>query len=261
MIKRTFKTIKQNPIIVAILFIPFVYSTINTIFFADVRVAYNPMILMEQTSNPMVWVSILFNFLYMVGYSIFLYPAISRYIYLAASEMPREKWYQKCFKGFWWRGFVINIFVGIVTMVFLMPIAVGAALVYFNTYSVFWVILLGVVAALLLFVVTSFNFIAISAVFAEDDFSAGFSNMFKAWKKSFRKIIPLALIGFLPFIAIYVSMFGYGVEQLDNVMSIGLSFYMILVGIFTAVYSMHCYVDYKNKQIAETQAEGSCENR
>lgn len=245
MIKKTIQTLKQNPIIIAVLFIPFVYNVINTVFFSDASFVSDPIAWFQSFDNPIVIVGLLFSILYYVGYTVFLYPVISRYIYLAADDLPRDKWYKKCFKGFWWRGIVLGLALGLMFMVAIIPIAVIYIIISAVTRSLVSFMIYLAVMVILLMIFSTVNYIATAAVFAEEYFSDGFSNIFKAWKKCFSKILPLALINVIPMIIMFVVLLASGKEQMDNTTTLLSSFFFIVFSIFAAVYSMHCYLAYK----------------
>jgi len=247
MIKKTIQTIKENPVILLILFIPFVYSVIDTLLQSNIKFLPNPMVWAESLNQPGVVFSSIFSFVYTIGFAIFLYPAIRRYIFLAVNDEPREKWYKKCFKDFWWRRIVLGFIVGILYMIILIPIIIIGAILTFAADFMISPAITYIVMGIIFLLLGTVDMIANAAIFAEDDFSKGLSNIFKAWKKTFSKLLPVVLISLIPTAITFAAVFASEGGELNNVISIVLSFFTVAVSIFTAVYSMHLYVDYKAK--------------
>jgi len=203
--------------------------------------------------NPWFWVSMAFNFIYMIGYTVFIYPSTQRLIYLLTDNKSTENWYKKGLKGYWWRGILVGLLVAVITMVILMPFAVITVIFFAISVSYTVLYVMGALMAIITVVVMTFSLIASAAVYAEEDFSTGFSHMFKAWKKYFMKVLPISLLALLPTVIIFIVSYSGGSTAIGGWSMVLISFFSAIVGAFASVYCMLYYTEYKNEKMVDVQ--------
>lgn len=277
MYKKTFNTIKKNPIILLGFALPILLSIaavipilsgitplINDVMAAEsAGTQVNDMVIFDFFSKYMLTFALI---MLISGLSIFLImPPILNKIYDACSGNNEPNWYARGLKRSWWKIFVTSIIMStissmlgfVVVLIMFIPIAGMFA------YSV---VILGLSVIVI---------IAHTSVIAEDDYGTGLSNIFSiGFKYFFKQLGAFALINIPTFvlsIAMSVTM-GIQVFQLSYSSAIDveivsffntfmpimyvfigvISLYSVFSTSFTYVFSMHSYLD-KKSQLSSTE--------
>ncbi|MEX1378404.1 MAG: hypothetical protein AB1Z23_13140 [Eubacteriales bacterium] len=247
MTKKTFETLKKNPIILLWFAIPFVCDAIITLL-ENAGSIYSSSRLYSFSIFKSNYFSLIGSVILIVAlltWLLLLYPAISRYIYWTVDEKPRENWFARSLKGYWWRLFAMQIIYAAFVFAISLPmiILLGIINLAFGGIKVFFI---GYCArAILFFMAIIFYYIGIAAAYAEDQFGTAISNIFKAGKRYFLGSLPLLLRMIVPIIIMAAVIVINEMEKALNIFTIIIYIWGWLFNAFFSVYCMHCYVGYK----------------
>ncbi len=243
MIKKTIKTIKDNP---------FILILAAAIFAVDIIITYllSPVTFGEAVSNnydgiaAFVYISWVIKSILYIGLAVFIVPPFLLYIYRAVGKKPKKGWYTHAINWYWWRAIAVKLAIA------LFALAVGIVLgaLYMCIVIIRIHILIFLFAGLTILLVAAifvFNMIGTSAVFAEQYFSDGLKNVFHAGKKNFFRILTILILLIAPLIVLTITEFGE--TEIYSIVSL---LYEALIITFMHVYSMHCYLEWKNSRLA-----------
>jgi len=258
MIKKTIKTLKDNPKILLLFAIPFLYTLVRMILIrssilSDIRLTE---FIQSQGlySEPNMYVTWGIGIIYYVGWGIFLYPPILYLIYESVDNKQSEDWYKRGLKGYWWRNLVLSLlFFAVIVAVmlplfFVLSIVIGFTIAFSNSLVIFYIVI--TVFAVIVLSITVFMHIGTAAVFAEKNFGKGLGNMFKVGFKYFFKVLPVAIVIMIPMGLVVGNMIANSVREVSDIVTITLSLWGVVTGAFVSTFCMHCYVNEKNKRLA-----------
>jgi len=204
-----------------------------------------------------MYVTWIIGVIYYVGWGIFLYPPILYLIYESVDNKQSEGWYKRGLKGYWWRNLVLSLLFFAVIVAVMLPLffvlsfVIGFAIAFSNSLVVYIVI---TVFAVIVLSITVFMYIGTAAVFAEKNFGEGLGNMFKVGFKYFFKVLLIALVVMIPSGLLVGNMVINSVSEISDIVTIALSLWGVVTGAFISTFCMHCYVNEKNKKLANLES-------
>ncbi|MEX1378403.1 MAG: hypothetical protein AB1Z23_13135 [Eubacteriales bacterium] len=253
MIKKTFETLKKNPIILLWFAIPFVYTTVNTLLNRQgMLVGLSEMMNVPAeewyTILPKILISMGIALVYQALWTFLLYPAISRYIYWTVDEKPRENWFARSLKGYWWRYFVLLLIYMAAAMAISVPFIIIMVIVVIATNTAGGMFIGYGAMIFIIMLVGIFFYIGTAAAYAEDKFNTAVGNLFRAGAKYFFRAVPIFLLMLIPTMVTLIAMAIYEVQTIPDIFIILSSAWGSIFLAFISVYFMHCYMDYKKSK-------------
>ena len=239
MIKKTIKTIWKNPLILTIAAMPFISNIIKTYLLS-------PVTFKEAIDNyavgiePLVYISWAVKGILAVGWAVFVLPPILLYIYRAVDKKTKKGWYSYAIDWYWWRAIAIYL----ITALFALAVCIVLGVLYRFILIIRSHIMVYLFAGLTIFLIAAilvFTAIGTSAVFAEQYFMDGLKNVFNAGAKYFFRILPAIILLTAPLIVLSIT--EVGETEIYSIVSL---LYAGLINTFMYVYSMNCYVEWKN---------------
>lgn len=272
MYKKSFQTIKNNPVILLGFALPIIFAVLAIIPMFSGISSFIQQVTLAEAAGVDISEAEVFRFVgnYFLTFAIIMLvslssmflimPPVLNKIYDACSGNNEAGWYKRGLKRSWWKIFVTSIMLGAVTsmlsivLVLVLFIPIAGVFVYIA-------IMLGI---------SVITIIAHTSVIAEDDYGTGLSNIFNiGFKYFFKQLGAFALVNiptFLLSIAIGVITtlqtikLSYGGATDADVMEFFKDFmpmvwifvaviclYSVFSTTFTYVFSMNSYLDKKQQ--------------
>jgi len=270
MFKKTFNTLKKNPVILLGFALPIILSLLAVLpmlfgvtgFMQDVMDASSRGADISDTEIISFMSKYLISFatLMLISLaSIFLItPPVLNKIYEVCSGRSESGWYARGLKRSWWKIFVTTIIISAVSSMLGFVIAIVLFIPFVG-----WLAYFAITISLSVFVI-----LALTSVIAEDDFGNGLSNIFNVgFKYFFKQLGTVALVN-LPIYLVTIAFTILGWVKIINLSTMpsdgaaalelftsfmpilwifvgAVSLYSIFSSSFAYVYSMHNYLDKK----------------
>ncbi len=258
MIKKTFSTLKENPLVFVVFFaatllaggalIALMYVMMPEIFKPDSYMQFdNTRFLLSYLK--MMGSMLLFYLLY--GFLIM--PALGNYVYEMCSGKLSKGWYLRSLKRGWWKVVVlwlilIGVMIAFGTFMMIMTFLLSRVMVFLIPF--YYVIIIALDIYLLL---------AFTAIMAEDSFSVALSNTFTVGSRYFFKLLGTAVLFALPLLVVSLVLFSIDLSSItifsDSidysnlytpiywVLSIITSLYSLFYWVYLLAYSMNQYLE------------------
>ena len=253
MIKKTFSTLKKNPIIILWFFIPSILSLIMLLLDKVGAISIVPFSLElfdgETQLSFSIYLYWTLNVIFNLAWLFSLLPAMLYNIYEITDGKAGKGWYKRSLYDHWWRSFGIKLIMAVFFLVvkFVLFI-ISKILSLFDWYSYVIIFIGGIIFIALAAAGLAFFWMGTAAVFAEEHFDEGLKNI---WKASLNNMFRI--FWFILFISIVAIPIYYGVDKLEKTSNVGLmvlvlsGIYAVLCG-FMYTYFTHCYLDYKDHE-------------
>ena len=278
MIKKTFRTLGSNPVILLGFALPFIISflafipmlataddimnVIPELAAYSMETGQNPPIEMLSSISAGYFGSLGLSMLTGLITSLLILPPIFQKVYEACEDKKIPGWYGRGIKRSWWKVLVSAIIISAASTGIVLVVSILLIIPLIGFLS--W---LAAICAIAVFAI-----IMLTAVIAEDDFGTGLGNTFSIGKKYFLKqlgVIILALIPGTVFTGViggimYTSFAKYTVsatpaEMINELLGDVMPYMWVLMAVFYIyyifaaafiyTYSMHRYLDRKSQTV------------
>ena len=264
MLKKTFETLKKHPIIILLFALPLVYEfgeSLLTSRGALVDGMFVKIINSFAEGNAfdtfafLLW---LLKAACVIGWIFLLSPAFQYYVYEAAADKLSGGWYRRGVKRCWWRPFVFGLICGLCLMVVYVPVSYVAIIISMAAESTAVMIISFSIVAILAMVVSVFVYAGVAGIIAEEKFNDGLFNMFKVGGKYYFKILGVSLLFTIPVGISFIV--GYkNPDALTNAFALAINAVSVVCGAIVTVYTMHCYLDFKENEEADAEVADETE--
>lgn len=268
MIKKTFKTLGENPIILLGFALPVIVSFLAVLPMfpvlgrvGDFIVEY---VVTGVTPAPEAFIGMIGSSTAAAGLlslaslliTIFILPPVMNKVYDACSNNGEPGWYARGLKRSWWKVIVTSMIYS----------AIASGVMFVAAFFMMIPRLGGVLYMLASLVIAIFGIIIFTSVIAEDQYGRGLGNAFSVGQKYFFKQLGALLLAALPIILIALIMFFSVVSSIApyatspdpqkllgeivgdmlgfaGALAIVFSVYYIFASAFVYTYSMNQYLD------------------
>ena len=240
MIKKPFKTLKENPVITVFFMLYFLYKLAAAYFFPS-GVFQSAIGISWLNTDTFKYISWGIKALCYIAWFMFLLPPVLLHISEIIDNNPSENWYKRGVKGYKWRVIGVRIVIWLFSgYIFVLPYLIYRYLIDANA-GIIVVIIYNVLIPVISIVAQVFFQIGYAAVFAEDEFTDGISNVVKAAKKRFFSVLALIML-----LSASLYLCEYAAEIYSHVLYAVSLLFGALISAFITVYCMYCCVEFKN---------------
>lgn len=248
MIKKSFKTIFEFPLILLGFALPVVF----------VGVAYIPMLSMlgpnaDYTMVITMMVTMLFVFLFALALQFVYMPVLLNYTYEASMGKVEAGWFKRGLKRNWWKVFVGTIIASVPMYIVYFLFAIGTMVSVLLAENYSYAPLAIAISLYFIFILfwVGFYYTTLVSITAEDKFDTGFKNIFKVGFKNILNVTAASFVSMLPAILVsglyilYFALIGassiipYGASELAVFENTPLMVGVIVIAIvFTALNAL-----------------------